>query len=154
MQIDVLWDNPEKTVARWEMSKGWSLSDFRYALKLTAEMTEATQGWFDLIINANQHTPPQTPLAEFQRGLTDASPRLGVLVVCNAHLFAKMLLEALRKMNVPNTDAGKLHFADTLDAARALVAQQRKLRDAEAPTVIYAAVSRHGRTGRLIGLGR
>lgn len=150
MTIQVYWDESEELLVRWDMEEGWSLSDFRYALKQTREMTEETTGWFDLIINAHQTQPPNFPMVDFQRALAEASPRLDLLLVCNANMFARLLLESLRRMNVPNTNRNKMIFSETLEDAQKYVRDRRTMRvTSDAPTQNTRPAGLLPRTGRL-----
>lgn len=150
MTIQVYWDEAETMLVRWDMEEGWSLSDFRYALKRTRDMTDQTTGWFDLIIDGNQHQPPNFPMVDFQRALAEASPRLDLLLVCNANMFARLLLESLRRMNVPNTNRNKMIFSETAQDALQYVRDRRSMRiTSDAPTQNSRPPGLLPRTGHL-----
>ena len=58
MNIEVMWDNEEKTIDRYDYGKNWTWEDFSAANKQYEEMLTGVTHPVDVIANFTGGTPP------------------------------------------------------------------------------------------------
>jgi hypothetical protein len=118
--IDVIWDNDDKTVMRWEFHQGWMWEDVPSAAKQTHEMLATVHHEVSIIYNANRTSFPLGNALQNLRYLMERNPSYkGMTVIANANGFAMQLFQIILK--VFRSREGKLIFADSLTHARNLL---------------------------------
>ena len=123
MAIQVTWDNPEKTILRWEFQKGWTLDDFFIATRASTDMVEETDTPFYLLVNGNGYSAPGFPMASFRTAVANAHPRMKRMIITNADMFVKTIMELLREQRSKGTDKEHLVIVDNLEQAYAIINQ-------------------------------
>ncbi len=118
--VEVLWDNNEKTIMRWEFHHGWTWNDIPIAAKQTHELLKGVDHEVNIIYNTNKTAVPMENALQNLRFLMqrDAS-YTGMTVIANATGFAIQLVQII--MKVFRAREGKLIFAESLEHARELL---------------------------------
>lgn len=126
MGINVVWDNPEKTIVRADIVGRWGITDLNIALKRGLDMIDSLENDVDVIVNALQGDPPPLNLMSvLQKAVTEPTQRRYHVFVVGAHITTRVAMETLEKIHHFENKAA---FVLTLAEARQLIAEERKRR--------------------------
>lgn len=117
MAITVQWDNPSRTVIRWDFDATWTWEELADSAKVSSAMIASTDEDVDVILNAGESHPPSGRITAYQRSAfayTPSNIRMLVLV-SGAQLGALQLLMPFFQ---------QLEIVDTLEGARNLLDMQ------------------------------
>lgn len=121
MKIHVLWDNDEKTIIRYDYSKGWTWKDFAEADKIYQQMRAEVTHTVHIIANFEDGAfPPMGALGKF-KSAQEGTPGDAVVVVVGGGLFITQLVSVFNR--VYKALSRKLMVADSLDEAREKIAE-------------------------------
>lgn len=124
MNIQVGWDNDEKTVIRYDYGKGWTWDDFRNAVDTSNKMFAEVEHTVDLIANFEKGTaPPMGALGRFKYAQDTMPKNGGTIVVVGGGFFISTLVSAFSRIYKGMSD--NLMVADSLDDARKRISKLR-----------------------------
>lgn len=125
MNIDIEWDNDEKTIIRYDYGKNWTWDDFRNAVDTSNKMFAEVEHTVDLIANFEQGTaPPMGALGRFKYAQETMPKNGGTIVVVGGGFFISTLVSAFSR--IYKAMSHNLMVADSLDEARAKIAELRQ----------------------------
>jgi hypothetical protein len=124
-RIQVLWDNDEKTIIRWDFKGAWTWEDWytsvNHALELRATVIEhpIVPAIFNL---KSSGTVPMGALPH-ARSAMEMMDQRDYVILANTSGFVRSLTEIFRVLNA--VFAEKVYLARTVEDARALIAARR-----------------------------
>ena len=120
MNIQVSWDNDEKTIIRFDYSQGWTWEDFAEAGRLVEKMRAEVKHTVHTIANFEDGAfPPMGAMGKF-RTAQENMPEDSVVVVVGGGMFITALVSSFSR--VYQKLSKRLIMADSLDDARAKIA--------------------------------
>ncbi len=126
MGIAVIWDDENSTTIRYEVVGKWTWDDMLNAIAASNAMLEHVERNINFIYDFRASAGvPDGALGQLRRFVGNEHPKTGRQVVVGAPKSAMMMLaQGLISMvkRIYRTDWG-LQFADSLEQARALLAQ-------------------------------
>jgi hypothetical protein len=115
--IEVIWDNDEKTILRWDFYPGWTWNDVPAAAKQTQEHLAGIEHEVSIIYNSNKTAIPMDNALQNLRFLMQREPTYrGMTVIANTSGFGIQLVQII--MKVFRVREGKLIFAESVEHAR------------------------------------
>lgn len=100
MGILVNWDNPQRTVVRWEFSGWWSWHDFSVAQKKSNRLLESVNHTVHAIGDmANTRFIPPNALIEFGRAAQDVPANRGIIVLVNCSFLLETMVQTFMRIN-------------------------------------------------------
>jgi len=129
MSIVVNWDNPDKTVIRWDFEGKWNWEQFIDAYILSDRMLASVEHTVDIISNLDRSAMlPEGALKGYENVLRNTSENIGVIVLISASRFLNVMVSAFNNIPHRRTAGGNFAFAKTMSEARAILrARQRML---------------------------
>ena len=121
MSIVINWDNPEKTIIRWDFSGAWNWDEYG-AVKVGFDaMLREVDHTVDVIANL-QHSPtlPRNAFTKFKYFTRTTPPNRGLIVFVGTNLLVRVTVETLGKAF--KELAQYIAFADTVESARHMLA--------------------------------
>jgi len=99
MGIDIVWDDPDQTIVRWDFGREWTRADFKNAFNTTLQMARSVDGRID-VIPFIRHTPtvPQGILSDFGHIDRYISPNVGLVVVTGGNTFGQLLIDTFKRI--------------------------------------------------------
>jgi broad specificity phosphatase PhoE len=92
VSIQVVWDNDDHTIVRYDYSPGWTWDEFREAGKTTFEMMASVNHIVHVIANfADRAFPPMGALGRF-KSAQESMPKESVVVVVGGGAFINALV--------------------------------------------------------------
>lgn len=120
MNIDIFWDNDEKTIIRFDYKKGWTWEDFSEANTIVQRMNAEVNHTTHIIANFEDGAfPPMGALGKFKTA-QENMPEQSVVVVVGGGAFITSLVTMFSR--VYKALSRKLMVADSLDDARRKIA--------------------------------
>ena len=122
--IKVSFDNPEKTIIRWDFKGRWTWDDWydctRIALELRATVNDnpCVPAIFDV---RNSGPVPMGALPHARAAMEMMDPR-DYVIIANPSGFIRSITEAFRLLNPTFRD--KVCTANTVEEARAMIARR------------------------------
>lgn len=131
MTVSVSWDNPEKSIIRYDFENPWTLSEFTSAVDAAVEMAHMSDQPADLILNQPGPIPDKIA-AYLQRGINRFPEKAWVVIIDDSHLLESMI-EAVARFNptgiaqvkVVNSLAAAYDFLDTVRSSEAIPEQAK-----------------------------
>jgi hypothetical protein len=125
MNIDVVWDNSEKTAIRYDFHAGWDWDDLIQVLRQDDAMFESVDHFVHIIFNLKE-TPvlPANPSAKIDE-IASARPhaRVGLIVLVATGPWIQKTARFFYKVHLHgNAGIKGLKGAATVDEARRLIA--------------------------------
>ncbi|MFN8376170.1 MAG: hypothetical protein U0694_25260 [Anaerolineae bacterium] len=125
MGVQVQWDNPEKTILRYDMSGKWTWDRFFNAYEAGKALMNTVSHKVNFILNptdeiSRAYTPPNAMSHMISIG-RKAHPMAGKTVSISNNTFTRVLLQMVSKVN-PKI-AEMYAFADSLEDARVMLAK-------------------------------
>lgn len=97
MPIHVYWDNPERTVVVEVVEGKWDLMDVHNLLDEVNGMFKSVTHRVDIIVDMREtRFVPDNIMAAMSRSERYMAPNLGIIIIVNAPLLAKALINAIR----------------------------------------------------------
>lgn len=124
MGISVQWDNPEKTIVRWDYDPGWSWDDFFTAQKQIEALVDSVGHRVDMILDVRNSPDVPQDMPDHFHGMTPTRLRRRVMIIVGANSAMEAMLGAYAKYQ-PGAGKG-IVVADTLEKARAMIANLRE----------------------------
>jgi len=119
--IDVVWDNEDHSIIRYDFHPGWALADFDAAEQLVNGMVADVPQIVDIIAHFLPGSdPPVGSFSRFRRIQEEMSAQIGVVVVTNSGPFVALLLSVF--LRVYQQYAVRLWLAESLEDARHKIA--------------------------------
>ncbi len=120
MPIHAYWDNPEKTVVVEVVEGRWNLMDVHNLLDEVNVMFKSVAHRVDIIVDMREtRFVPDNVIAAMSRSERFMAPNLGIIIVANAPLLAKALINAVR-MVAPGLVA-RTAFVNSIEDARKIL---------------------------------
>ena len=121
MNIQVSWDNDEKTIIRFDYGKGWTWDDFSEANEIVQKMYAEVKHPVHIIANFEDGAfPPLGALEKFREAQEDM-PDDAVVVVVGGSMFITTLVSTFSR--IYKALSKTLMVADSLDNAREKIAK-------------------------------
>lgn len=125
MGIQVVWDNEARKIIRWDIQGVWRSPEIYPAMRKSFQMADSFDREFaiDVIVNfLEAAAAPLDFIGPFTEAVITRIDRNYIIVLVGANDFEQTAAETLKKIY----DFGhEVLFADSVDAARALIQQQR-----------------------------
>ena len=123
MGIHVQQDQIQPTIILWTMTGHWSVADLEQALQVNAQLLAAATQRMDFVIDISRGglIPPQF-IGFLRKYKSSHHPMEGFKVVIGADHYLRIFWQGLSDY-LPRY--WQVHFADSMVAARALLAKQR-----------------------------
>ena len=128
MNIEVVWDNDQKTILRYIYGKSWTWADFNSAAKLAYDMLDTVDQKVSVIMDfQNANIIPQGAITQVQRAFsTPRHANIGttLIVGSSANTFLQAIAGVGRKLSRSND--WQLTFVSTLPEAYAQLASKEQ----------------------------
>jgi hypothetical protein len=128
MPIEIVWDDTEHTIMRYDVSGKWAWDElFRARDEVFAHMDSAAADRVDAIINfvGGLHIPPDA-LGQIKGLQEDPHPKAGLTVMVGTNFFLRTLLGTATKVyNSATGHSVDFMYAKSLEEARQIIAQDR-----------------------------
>ena len=122
MGIQVLWDNPEKTIIRYDFSDSWTWDEFYQVRVEGNNMAESVSHPVVALINLQgQVSLASGALVQGKRIARTKPENISMQVIVSTNGLIKSLFPVFTRLN-PNL-ANSYRVVPTLEAARALAAE-------------------------------
>ena len=123
MGIQVVWDDSEQTIIRWDFDSDWDWSDFWNAFSESIRIGEGYTKRVDVIPNVT-HTKrlPIGALGAFKSVDTRLPDFVKLVVVAGSDSMTRMMIKTFAQIN--RIDSWRT--ATTLEEARAIIAEDRQ----------------------------
>lgn len=119
MSINVIWDNPEKTIIRFIYNGDWTLDNFYDALEQAWSLQDKVHYTVHFIIDVqNSGFVPQGVLPHGRPVISRHHPNQGKSIIVGASTLIRALFQTFSKICAPRFEASMYGFAATLDEAR------------------------------------
>ena|SRR5688572_29295682 len=120
MPIEVVWDNAEQTVLRFDYSTPWTWEDLRHAVQTASDMSRDMQRVVSVINDVSHASAlPDGALVTF-RGIARVTPdNTGLIVVAGGGMLVDAMISMFRRLS--GSQAANWRTAKSLDEARAMV---------------------------------
>lgn len=132
MGINVVWDNDEQTIIRYEFNGRWTWNDLFAALDKVQEMSTSVEHRVDAIIDLSRaDLMPAGAFFSFdgrknaQKLASKADAARGLIAIAGANSFIRSIYDAFRSFN--RSVSSGIHFADNAAQARAWLLEQQAL---------------------------
>lgn len=124
MGISIGWDDPAKTIIRYDFDPFWTWEDLRNAVQQDDALFDSVDHTVHLIFDMRQiEVVPANPLTQLRQVGSQIHPRLGLIVFVGTNAWAKMVLEIFYKVYGSRAEGlAGLESAATLEEARAIIA--------------------------------
>jgi hypothetical protein len=130
MNIELVWDNDEKTILRYIYGRSWTWADFNTAAKEAYEMLDAVEHKVSIIMDfQNANIIPQGAITHVQRAFSTprhANISTTVIVGSSANTFLQAIAGVGRKLSRSGSNDWQLTFVSTLPEAYAALAPRDK----------------------------
>ncbi len=125
MGIEVLWDNEEKTIIRYDYGKDWSWDDFWTAVETSNAMVRTVSHTVDFIANFEGGTPPPLgAFSKFKRAQEISPPNVGIIAIAGGSSFINALVSTFSR--IYKQLGQRLIMTSTLSEAREKLAERQK----------------------------
>lgn len=120
MNVTVSWDNPEKTIIRYDFEPTWTWPEFYQAVANAFAMTRSVGHTVDSISNfkPNAALPPNA-LFQFRRAMIGAPKNRGLTVIVGTSPYIRKMVGMFSQFN--HSLGKRLVLADSLEDARSLL---------------------------------
>lgn len=133
MGFDLYWDDDAQQVMLIEVGARWTWDEMHSALETIKTLQAKRDGRLQAAIvdarrGINLPDPPLSPVTlNHARRVASLAPRgTGPIVVVGANPILRGMFDQLRRLDARAT--ANIHFAETLDAARAILAERLRER--------------------------
>ncbi len=126
MGVQVQWDNPQKTILRYDFTGRWTWDEFYAAYNIAKILLSTTPHKVYFILHplddiSRRHTPPNA-MSHMISIWRRTAPNAGKTVSVGGSMFSRTLFGMASKVN---PKIAEMHaFAPSLDEARALLAKE------------------------------
>lgn len=128
MAVEILWDNDEKTILRYQVNGRWTWDEFWSAFNQSLRMTDEVDHMVDFIFGdadiAIRSLPPGL-LTQLGAVVRRRHPRAGTTVFLASERSSVRTVWYRLAIKMYPRIGEKYAFATTLDEARALLAERR-----------------------------
>jgi hypothetical protein len=128
MPIEIVWDNDERSILRYDVSGKWNWDElFQARDKVFAQMDSASAERIDAIINfVGGLSVPNDALGQIQKLREDPHAKAGLTVMVGTNMFLRTLLSTATKVyNAATGHTVEFMYAKSLEEARQFIAQDR-----------------------------
>lgn len=124
MPIVVNWDDPEKTLLRWDFNGLWDWPQVFTATEQSVRMRQEVEHSVSIILNLERATPLKPGAINHTKTALSFSPEgRDLVVVAGQSVFVQSVVDIFRKMNVSMAD--KFVGVHSVNEARKLIASRR-----------------------------
>jgi hypothetical protein len=133
MAMNVMWDNPEKTVILYTIHGRWTWDELYETLDAGRDlMDNVSHDKVDFIVDMTDcKLLPENALSNFARMANKPHPKSGRMVMAGATSFIRALLNVMGKYKATGVRAQSVLAVQTVDEAREVLAAHRRF---DAPT--------------------
>lgn len=128
MPIEIVWDNDEHSIMRYNVSGKWTFDQLYQARdEVFAHMNGVPHERIDAIINfIGGVSVPSGALSQAQQVQDEPHTKAGITVVIGANMFVRTTLSAVAKLyNAAKGHSIEFLYAKSLEEAREMIAQDR-----------------------------
>ncbi|MDX2136754.1 MAG: hypothetical protein SF123_01570 [Chloroflexota bacterium] len=114
MAIVVQWDNPERSIIRWDFEPEWTWEELADTARVSSAMIASADGDVDVILHAVDTQPPNERITRYQRSALSYTPsniRMLVLVAGRQMAAAQVVAPFFEQLEIAETLA---HARDML----------------------------------------
>ncbi len=124
MNIEVSWDNDEKTIIQFAYAENWTWEDFHSATKISNQMISSVEQTVDVIADfSNSTSPPMGALGKFRSAMETSPENQGFVVIVGGGFFVSALVSSFSRVYKALEE--QLMMADTLEEARSKIVERR-----------------------------
>ncbi|MEQ8672125.1 MAG: hypothetical protein RLP44_20975 [Aggregatilineales bacterium] len=120
MSITIEWDNPERTILRYDIRDTWRWQDARDAIDTIFTMMDNAEA--DVICTiphfVGKVNLPPDGLKHFAELTERSHPKAGLTVIVGANFMMRSVISTVRGMYTMTGRSVDFDYADTLDDAR------------------------------------
>jgi hypothetical protein len=131
--ISVEWGDEARTIVFWGFNGVWTWADFSVAQEKATRMVEMVDHTVAVIADM-KHSPvlPANALSLYRSVVHRSAENTGLIVLVGASRLVKTMVQVFLRINPRNDLPGtNFAFADTVDEAHALIAQNRNGKPSE-----------------------
>jgi hypothetical protein len=126
MPVLVNWDNPEKTIIRYQFIDPWTWPEYHTTYRRGWALISTVNYTVDLIIDFSQGGGmPPSALRHFQTVAEQVHPNRGYIVVIASNPVIRSIMNTLARIYYFHPRAALGSFAGDLEDAYRIVAQQQ-----------------------------
>lgn len=124
MGIQLQWDNPERTIIRYDFDSHWTSEDFFNAIAADDPMIASVDHPVHLIFDmSNSDTVPVIQLTRLRQIANSVQDNSGMIVLVGANMWINALADIFQKVYATRLDNFKgLFHTVTLEDARTIIA--------------------------------
>ncbi len=128
MGVTVQWDNPEKTIIRFNYDAHWVWDDVHHAVDIAFVMIEEIEHEVASILDMTDSLGmPPNALAHARTLTRHQHPRIAMQVTVGGNRFVKLMTDAFVRMYGTLGGRVSTYFVNTVEEARYLIAHELKL---------------------------
>jgi hypothetical protein len=127
MPISAVWDDEAHTIIRLDVRGAWTWEEYYDTLQQVEQMMQGVTHRVDMINvrHADAQMPAGTILPHIERAMRSMMEQLGIRVSVGSNVYSRTIRRVLTALR-PDQMRGRMFDAPTLDAARKLIADERK----------------------------
>lgn len=128
MPINVLWDNEERTIIRFDFIGNWDWNEYWHCVERSLTMLVQVTHPVDTIANlANSAGLPTGSIQQVKRTFDQAHVNLGIIVINQGGMFVRVMASAFARVYRPQ--AQRIFLSESLENARAIIRAQHDAQD-------------------------
>lgn len=128
MPIQLFWDNAEKTILMEKYEGRWTVEDYyRLVDKFSIKCAEVPHTAHLIADLGDSSMPPGQMLAGIQYAIKNYPPNTGIMVYVGVNRVMTMFIELGRQFSPRFSQF--VYTADTVEAARRLIAEKSQISD-------------------------
>lgn len=129
MPVLVDWDNPEKTIIRYQFIDPWTWQEYHETHARGWALISTVRYTVDLILDFNQGGGmPSSALRHFQNAVESVHPNRGYVVIITTNPLIRSVMNALVRIYRYRSDGVNGAFASDLEEAYRIIANRRARR--------------------------
>jgi hypothetical protein len=125
LNVEVTWDNEEKTIIRYKFPKKWTWQDYNDAWNAAVDMMNTVPHQVDFLVDLSESDLlPGGALANTRLSKWESATNAGITVIITRTILVEMLVDTFRRVY---SRLGKNFYgAKTLDEGRKLIINNHK----------------------------
>ncbi len=120
MSITIVWDNPEKTILRYDIRETWTWQEARKAIDMIFTMMDNAES--DIVCTIPNFIGkvklPPDGMRHFAELTSQSHPKAGLTVIVGVNFMMKGIINTTKGMYSMTGRSVDFDYADTLDEAR------------------------------------
>ncbi len=123
MPINILWDNEQKTIIRFDFIGNWDWDEYWHCVERSNAMLSEVEHPVNTIANLHESAGlPTGSIQQIKRTFDQAPRNLGIIVINQGGMFVRVMASAFAR--VYQRQSQRIFLAESLESARAIIEVQ------------------------------